>query len=91
MNGSLTIGLHMTAGHENTSRQIDGIIQYAANHAINLADFCYPGDDPDLTDAPPWLGKPWRHRLCPSPSRHRALAPPRRRADLALALICAKT
>ncbi|MGA2253693.1 MAG: substrate-binding domain-containing protein [Thermoguttaceae bacterium] len=58
MNASLTIGLHMTAGHENTRRQTDGILQYAADHTeVSIADFCYPGEDPDLGDVPPWLGK----------------------------------
>jgi LacI family transcriptional regulator len=58
MNGLLTIGLHMTVGDEQTRRQISGVLQYAAEHPeLNVRDFCYPGDSPDLAELPPWIGK----------------------------------
>ena len=33
-------------------------MQYVAEHPeLNVADFCYPDDIPDLTELPPWTGK----------------------------------
>jgi LacI family transcriptional regulator len=53
-----TIGIFMTAEHEQTRRHAEGVLRYVAEHPdLSLADFCYPGDAPDMTDAPPWLGK----------------------------------
>jgi LacI family transcriptional regulator len=53
-----TIGLFMTAEHEETRHHLAGLLRYAAEHPdLNVADFCYPGDDPDLLRAPPWMGK----------------------------------
>jgi LacI family transcriptional regulator len=58
MSGKLTIGLHLTAGHEKSRREIEGVLRYTTeNPDLRLADFCYPGDDPDLSSPPPWNGK----------------------------------
>jgi hypothetical protein len=57
MNGALTIGLHMTAD-EQTRRYAEGVLDYVGEHEdLKIADFCYPGDDPDLSESPPWSGK----------------------------------
>jgi LacI family transcriptional regulator len=48
----------MTAEHEQTRRHLEGVLRYSVEHPeIRVADFCYPGDAPDLSDAPPWMGK----------------------------------
>jgi LacI family transcriptional regulator len=53
-----TIGIFMTSEHEQTRRHTEGVLRYVAEHPdLSLADFCYPGDEPDLSDAPPWMGK----------------------------------
>src|SRR5580692_204078 len=58
MNRILTIGMHMTAAHEQTRRLADGVLQYTAGYAdLKVADFCFMGADPILTEPPAWTGK----------------------------------
>ncbi len=53
-----TIGLLAPAENEQTPRYVAGVLKYVAEHPdLALADFSHPGENPDLSKPPPWIGK----------------------------------
>jgi LacI family transcriptional regulator len=52
-----TIGLFMSAD-EHIRRITEGVLRFVAEHPdLSVAEFCFRGDTPDLSDGPPWMGR----------------------------------